>query len=82
MDGIQRQFMEFLDGIDAYDDFAYNLWKERKLGFKEFLENEEPRHWIGGSFVYPKGEIRHWRLIEKKWAEELEDIINTKYYKG
>ena len=72
MKALQNQFMTFLDKeVDAYDDFVHNLWKERKVGFLEFIENEEPRHWVQGSFIFPVDEIGYWDVIDKKSRLEL-----------
>lgn len=82
MKGIELQFVNWLHNeLDAYDEWATLLWKEQKIKVSVFLRGEEPRFWVDNAFVYPKGQKKYWEDIEKKWAEELEDIINTKYYK-
>ena len=76
MKALQNQFMNFLDKeVDAYDDFVYNLWRERKMGFLEFLESEEPRHWVQGAFIFPQDETDYWEVIDTKWRLELSDTL-------
>ena len=79
MRGLQNQFLDFLDKeVDAYDDFCFNLWDERRMDFLEFIESEEPRHWIQGAFIFPQDETEYWEIIDKKWRLELSDTLRHK----
>ena len=72
---LQNQFMQFLDNNDLYDDYCHNLWRERKMGFKELIDNEVPRFWMDNAFIWPKDEEDYWELANKKWKLELLELL-------
>ena len=79
MYGLQRQFMRFLEENDLYDDFTFNLWKERKITFKQFVDNEEePRFWADNAFIWSADEYDYWSVVRKKWLQELLEILRDK----
>ena len=78
---IKRQFQNFLDDQDAYDDFAYELYMQKGLSFNAYMSmaGHVPRRliemafsWHGKDLNDSKG-ANYWSILNEKWIEYLDN---------
>ena len=77
---IRREFQNFLADQDAYDDFCYELYMQKKLSFGEYMSmaGHVPRkliemafNWHGADYSNHK-QANYWSLLNNKWIEYLD----------
>lgn len=77
---MRREFMDFLYENDSYDDFCYELYTQRDMTFKKYMQLAEntPRKLMEMAFNWHGKNIddvdmaNFWQLLNEKWIEYLE----------
>ena len=77
--GIHNQFCELLVELNAYEEYAFNVWEQKDMRVGPFLLETEPERYIK-DIHSPRGTGGYWAEVNKEWIDLLKEIRQLNNY--